>query len=207
MFRWDVLWCAGTNVCCLFPVTLAYRRGMDEWLLYLSTGIASVFYHLHHFNRYLPPACDFMVYKPIRMIDLVLSDMSVCWITSAMTGLNIQLKTFFVFLPFEMYAVYLDNYSARWGLAGFWITCSLLYVFYNLRWYENKKFLALGMACSTLELAFYEFLSSMYPWHYNWIHGTHHIFGFLGIYFYMKIHKGVQDIKHRRVLSQESLIL
>ena len=97
--RWDVLWCAGTNAFCMFPTVFAYRKNLDEWLLYLSTGLASVFYHLHHFNKYLPPACNFMLYRPIRAIDLVLSDMSVCWITSAMTGTGRQLKVFLLFLP------------------------------------------------------------------------------------------------------------
>ena len=186
--RWDVLWCAGTNAFCMFPTVFAYRKNLDEWLLYLSTGLASVFYHLHHFNKYLPPACNFMLYRPIRAIDLVLSDMSACWITSAMTGTGHQLKVFLLFLPFDMYAVLAESHGGRWTLTGFWIACSFLYVFCNITKYD-KKYLAIGLVCSSLELAVYEFLSSMYPWYYNWIHGTHHIFGFLSIYFYMKMQK------------------
>lgn len=203
---WDVVWCVGTNLFCLFPVYLAYKKNLDEWLLYLTTAIASMFYHLHHHNHYLKPACDFMNYEAIKMVDLVLSDMSVYWITSCMTYKNIQNKMFFLFLPFNMYVVYLDLYHWRWILTGFWITTSLLYVFINIKNY-NKKFLAWGMSCSILELMFYEFLSSRYPWYYNWIHGTHHIFGFLGIYFYMRLNEIEVLPTHKRVTSQDSLML
>jgi hypothetical protein len=103
---WDVVWCVGTNLFCMFPVYLAYKKNLDEWLLYLTTAIASMFYHLHHHNHYIKPACDFMNYEAIKMVDLVLSDMSVCWITSCMTYKNIQNKMFFLFLPFNMYVVY-----------------------------------------------------------------------------------------------------
>ena len=180
----SVIWCSVTNLFCLFPTYLAYKKKMDEWVLYLTTGVVSILYHLHHYNKYIKPACSFMNYDAIRMLDLVLSDMCVCWITSCMLNKNIQVRTFFLFLPVDMYVVHIG--ITRWILYNIWISVSLLYTFFNYKMC-NCKYLALGIASSTVELVFYKFLPDMYPWYYNWIHSVHHIFGFLGIYFYMRV--------------------
>lgn len=202
---WDIVWCVGTNLFCLFPVYKAYKNKLDEWILYLMTAIASILYHLHHYNNYIEPAYNFINYEAIKMVDLVLSDMSICWITSCMTYTHIQKKMFFFFLPINMYVVYLNLHIWRWFLTGLWVSTSLLYVFWHIKNY-NKRFLAWGVTCSVVELMFYEFLSSRYPWYYNWIHGTHHIFGFLGIYFYIRINEVKCLPTHKRGTSCDSLI-
>ena len=193
---WDLVWCVATNLFCLFPVYISYKKKLDDWLIYLMTAISSILYHLHHLNQYIEPAYTFLNYDAIRMIDLVMSDMSMCWITSCMTYTNIQNKTFFFFLPFDMYIVYLNIYNYRWVFTGLCISTSLIYIFSHIKKY-NKKFLCCGLLCSITDLVFYKFLSSIYPLYYNWIHGTHHIFGFLGIYFYIRINE-LDDCNHHK---------
>ena len=194
-----VIWCSATNLFCLFPTYLAYKKKLDEWVLYLVTGIASVLYHIHHRDTYTQPMCNFLDYDAIHMIDLVLSDMSICMITSSLLNKDIQVMSFFVFLPIDMYAVAYD--TMRWVLYGIWISVALLYTFFNYKKY-HMKYLGFGVASSVSELFFYKILPDRYPWYYNWIHSVHHIFGFMGIYFYERSHRGVLETpRHTRVPS------
>jgi len=178
----SLIWCVGTNLMCLLPAVKAFRNGMDEWILYGTTGLASILYHLH---REPEQALTLLHYDAIRLVDLVLSDMCICWITSYMMFCNVEKRFFFLFLPFEMYYVYASVRYARWIVTFFWVTLALCCIFRNPQHYE-KRFLGAGLICSALELLFYEYLSPMY---YNWFHGFHHIFGFLGIYLYMHVKK------------------
>ena len=185
-----VIWCAATNLFCIFPTYVAYKKKLDEWVLYLVTGLASVLYHIHHRNSYTRPMCDFLDYGAIRMIDLVLSDMSICMITSKLLNKDIHVMAFFMFLPIDMYAVYIGHETIRWILYGIWISVSFLYTFFNYKKYYTK-YIGLGILSSISELIFYKILPDRYPWYYNWIHSFHHIFGFISIYFYMLAHKEV----------------
>ena len=185
---WSIIWCSVTNLFCLFPTYLAYKKNMDEWVLYLSTGIVSILYHLHHYNKYIKPACSFMNYGAIQMVDHVLSDMCICWITSCIPNRNLHVKSFFLFLPVDMYVVYIQNGIVRWILYGLWVSASLMYILFNRKMYSHK-YTALGILSSAAELFFYKIFPDMYPAYYNWIHGVHHIFGFMGIYFYMRINE------------------
>jgi hypothetical protein len=198
-----VIWCSATNLFCLFPTYLAYKKKLDEWVLYLVTGIASVLYHIHHRDKYTRPMCNFLDYDAIRMIDLVLSDMSICTITTSLVNKDIHMMSFFVFLPIDMYAVAYD--TMRWSLYGLWISVAVLYTFFNYKKY-HAKYLFFGVLSSVSELVFYKILPDRYPWYYNWIHSVHHIFGFMGIYFYERSHRwGVLETSglpsHTRVPS------
>ena len=202
----DAIWCTVTNLFCLLPTIAAYRRKLPEWILYLNTGIASIFYHLHHYNDYLHPVCTFLDYEAIKMVDLVMSDMTICYITSYMLDKNLQSRIFFTFLPFEMYAVYVQSTMIRWIFTGMWISASVFYVIahrqnYNIKWFR------VGLISSTLEILFYEFLTGKFPWYYNWIHAVHHIFGFLGVYFYILTVSSpsfeTPSPHHRRVWSHD----
>lgn len=178
----SLIWCVGTNLTCLLPVTKAFRNGLDEWVLYGTTGLSSILYHLHREPERVLTLLD---YNASRYVDVVLSDMCICWITSHIMFKNIEKKFFFLFLPFEMYYVYASVRYARWIVTIFWVSLAILCIMRNFEKYD-KRFLAAGVSCSTLELVFYEYLSPMY---YNWFHGFHHVFGFLGIYLYMHVKK------------------
>jgi hypothetical protein len=107
--------------------------------------------------------------------------------------------SFFVFLPIDMYAVAHD--TMRWCLYGLWISVALLYTFLNYKKYY-AKYLFFGVLSSVSELFFYKILPDRYPWYYNWIHSVHHIFGFMGIYFYERAHRCGEEIpRHTRVPS------
>lgn len=178
----SLIWCVGTNLTCLLPAIKAFKNGMDEWILYGTTGLASILYHLH---REPEQALTILEYDASRYVDLVLSDMCICWITSHIMFNNLEKKFFFLFLPFEMYYVYASVKYARWIVTFFWVCLALVCIIRNFDRYD-KRFLAAGLGCSALELVFYEYLS---PMNYNWYHGCHHIFGFLGIYLYMHVRK------------------
>ena len=178
----SLIWCVATNLFCLFPATKAFRNGLDEWILYGTTGLASILYHLH---RKPEQALTILNYDAIRYVDLVLSDMCICWITSHIMFSNVEKKFFFLFLPFEMYYVHASVKYARWIGTFIWVSMALCFIAMNINKY-NKRFLASALTCSATELIFYEILS---PMNYNWYHGFHHVFGFLGIYLFMHVRK------------------
>jgi len=200
----SAIWCTATNLFCLFPTVEAYRRKLPEWTLYMGTGIASVLYHIHHYNKYTKPMCSFLDYRAIRHVDLVMSDLSVCCAAARLIDKDmLQYAVVLSVLPFEMYAVYVQSEITRLVFTVGWAAVSILYVLthrsaYNLKWF------GCGVGANVIELSFYAYLARRYPWHYNWLHAIHHIFGFLSIYFYARAgEQGVGGVHHRRIASHD----
>lgn len=175
--RIDAIWCVSTNVVCIVPSYYMYKNNLIEWVLYLMTGVVSILYHVH---RGATPMCAFLDYEAIKTVDLVMSDMCMCWITGYVKNANL-----FLFLSIDMYIVYVRNELFRWILYSIWVSPAFMYIFYNHRKYNMRNFMC-GVMCSVGDLTFYKFLADKYPLYYNWLHGVHHIFGFMSIYFYTK---------------------
>lgn len=198
----DVYWCSFTNLFCIFPVWLSYKRKLQEGFLYGLTGIISILYHLHHRDKFNKPYKDFLNYKAIRATDLIMSDLCVYWVVTEPSVRNLVM---FSIIPFEIYVVVSKYPYVRLISELIWVFLNLSYLF--LKKIEiNKKKVFCAVASSCLEMIFYEILTTIYPQYYNWVHGVHHIFGFLSIYFYMQRHDVVEvPSGHRRVFSFENL--
>jgi hypothetical protein len=178
----DVFWCALTNVFCLFPTVYAYRKGLHEWILYLSTGVVSVIYHLHHRDALNQPYITLLNYHAIRYTDLILSDLCVYWVV---TDQSIKQMVLFTVLPFEIFVVVSRYPYIRLTSEIIWILVNIFYIFYK-EIKVNRKKLYLALGTSFVEVIFYEVLTLLFPAYYNFVHGFHHIFGFLSMYFYMQ---------------------
>lgn len=205
MIPLDVLWCSLTNMFCLFPTWFAYKQKLCEGILYFLTGITSLIYHLHHKDKYNKPYLKYLDYNAIRYTDLILSDSCIYWVV---TDKKIKQLVFFTILPFEIFVVVSSYPYIRLISEIIWVICNILYIFFKKIEINKNKFY-LAISSSFIEVIFYEVLTSKYPEYYNWIHGVHHIFGFLSIYFYMQKDLITEELnkKHRRIFSFETFIL
>ena len=200
MIPLDVLWCSTTNIFCLLPVVLCYKLKLSEGILYFLTGLISFIYHLHHRDYFNEPYITYLDYHAIRCVDLILSDICVYWVA---TDSRIRLCTLFTILPFEIFIVVSGYPYIRLISEIIWVICNILYiVLKNIK--INKTYFYLAVSSSVIEIVFYEILTSKFPIHYNLIHGVHHIFGFLSIYFYIQ-----KDLikNHLRLSTCENYIL
>ena len=205
MIHLDVLWCSATNIFCLFPTWLSMKKRLSEGVLYFLTGLTSFFYHLHHRDSYNKPYTSYLDYNAIKYTDLILSDLCIYWVVA-----DHRIKQFILFsiLPFEIFIVVSGYPYIRLGSEIIWVILNIFYIFFK-KIEINKIYFYLAITSSFIEVIFYEVLTSKYPEYYNWIHGVHHIFGFLSIYFYMQKDLITEELnkKHRRVFSFENFIL
>ena len=205
MIPLSVLWCSTTNCVCLIPTWLAFKRNLSEGILYFLTGLTSFVYHLHHKDEYNDPYITYLDYYAIRYTDLILSDLCIYWVV---TDHRIKQFVLFSILPFEIFIVVTGYPYIRLISEILWVMLNIFYIlFKKIEINKNKFYLAL--TSSFIEVIFYEVLTAKYPNYYNWIHGVHHIFGYLSIYFYMQKDLISEEIskKHRRVFSFENFIL
>lgn len=184
-----------SNLLCVIP-TIQFIKDNNYYdaIIIFGTGLSSFLYHI---NNNTPTVYNNSVIdkSAIQLTDAVMSYILIFQITTYLAFYkNYYTRSIFlfIFLPFEIYNITMDELYNLYFLAGV-IFFFILYIIYNLHSYYacNKKkiiILLFALTMSAIEILMYAHLQKT---NYNAYHSIHHTLAFFSIIFYFYIPKSI----------------
>ncbi len=146
----------------------------------------------------------------IHFLDIVISDtlISMLILHCLYYPSKWYLIFYLTFLCPDMYYLNSRTQELAWRYPLFLIYL-IPYLFltrrYNVRIF-SKKYFIYAILCNSAQFPLYFFAHQFSNIHYNYIHGLHHIFGFLSVLFYFKAIRWFPDVSNDRWISIQDQI-
>jgi hypothetical protein len=174
-------YCILTNGFCIFPCFVLCRRSLwGDFVLYLTTGVASFMYHLNNLE------VNFLNDVAIRNTDIILANLSVFHTVNLLCLYDTPTRW-----NYTVACLPLVIYTAEYGLVlrfVLMITYSVLGMVYVVLHRANyvTRWVVPAVVCIVGELLFFSYGNEGGSGSYEWLHGSHHVMAFTSLYSFIK---------------------